>query len=216
MQIKKIHKYFDKLQLIYGDKRLDAIYGAGCIKNPDVCFVFMNPTGKNVSAQKEWEGLKAPWIGTKNVWKLFSRIGIFDQKLYNQIADKRADDWDYAFAQAVYDEVAKNKIYITNLSKATQLDARHLKDSDFMEYVDFLKKEIEQIRPKVVIAFGNQVSSVLLNESIQVSQSRKRSFDLQVNMGIYKVFPVFYPVGQGMRNINKSIEDIRSVLSSNK
>ena len=37
---------YDKLQLKYGAKELDSIYNGGCTDNPDICFVFMNPTGK--------------------------------------------------------------------------------------------------------------------------------------------------------------------------
>ena len=31
----------------------------------------------------------------------------------------------------------------------------------------------------------------------------------------YKVYPVYYPVGQGMRNIKKVIEDLKWVLKNN-
>ncbi len=43
---------YDKLQLKYGAKELDSIYNGGCIDNPDICFVFMNPTGKNIASSK--------------------------------------------------------------------------------------------------------------------------------------------------------------------
>jgi len=44
MQITSLHKKYDNLQKIYWAKNLDAIYWAWCIKNPDIMFVFMNPT----------------------------------------------------------------------------------------------------------------------------------------------------------------------------
>ena len=43
---------YDKLQLKYGAKELDSIYNGGCTDNPDICFVFMNPTGKNIASSK--------------------------------------------------------------------------------------------------------------------------------------------------------------------
>lgn len=39
---------FDKLQQEFGAKELNSIYNGGCKKNPTICFVFMNPTGKNL------------------------------------------------------------------------------------------------------------------------------------------------------------------------
>lgn len=71
-----------------------------------------------------------------------------------------------------------------------------------------LEKEIEIINPKVIILFGNQVSSIVLNEKISVSQTRKTEFIRNINGKDYHFFPVFYPVGNGRFNIDKSIEDI--------
>ena len=51
---------YDKLQLKYGAKELDSIYNGGCTDNPDICFVFMNPTGRNIASDKSWKGLKSP------------------------------------------------------------------------------------------------------------------------------------------------------------
>lgn len=43
---------YDKLQLKYGAKELDSIYNGGCVYHPDICFVFMNPTGRNIASEK--------------------------------------------------------------------------------------------------------------------------------------------------------------------
>lgn len=47
MNLKDLNKEYDKLQKKYGAKDLDSIYNGGCDTNPDICFVFMNPTGRN-------------------------------------------------------------------------------------------------------------------------------------------------------------------------
>lgn len=46
LKIEDLKKDYDKLQVKYGAKELDSIYNGGCEENPDICFVFMNPTGK--------------------------------------------------------------------------------------------------------------------------------------------------------------------------
>lgn len=43
---------YDGLHLKYGAKELDTIYNGGCEVNSDVCFVFMNPTGRNIASLK--------------------------------------------------------------------------------------------------------------------------------------------------------------------
>lgn len=149
MKIEDLRKDYDELQVKYGAKELDSIYNGGCEKNPDICFVFMNPTGKNIASDKSWKGRKSPWLGTKNIWKLFYKV-------------------------------------------------------------DLLFKEINIIKPKIIITFGNQVSSIILNKKISISENRKKCYRIQINKNKYKVYPVYYPVGNGIFNIDKSIEDIKN------
>ncbi|MEI6352510.1 MAG: uracil-DNA glycosylase family protein [Candidatus Nomurabacteria bacterium] len=214
MQTTEIFEELNKLHKIYGDKNLDSIYGCGKINKPKLCLVFMNPTARNVAANKSWKGLKAPWIGTKNVWNMFFQLGLINEKLIQEINDKKPSDWDYDFSEKVYKEIIKNNIYITNLSKATQLDARPLPDEVFQQYLNIFKREIDIVKPKVIITFGNQVSSVLLGMDIRVSEHRKKFEELEINNKKYKVYPVYYPVGQGMRNIKLAKEDINFILKT--
>jgi len=214
IQLTYLHKEFDRLQRKYGSSKLDSIYGAGCISNPDVCFVFMNPTGRNVASAKSWKGLKAPWIGTKNVWKLFNSGGVISDRTLREILLKRPEEWDYEFAEKAYLELAGNKAYVTNLGKCTKDDASHVQDSVFREYLGLLEKEIQRINPKKIIAFGNQVSSLLLGQPIKVSEMRKQSKIKTIGGESFEVFPVYYPVGQGMRNLSLAVEDICFVMES--
>ncbi len=214
MQVKDLNKEYDKLQKKYGSPELDSVYNGGCEENPDICFVFMNPTGKNLSSRKEWKGRKSPWVTTKNIWKLFHSVGLLDNKIYDDILKKKPQEWDYGFADEVYQNVTDNKYFITNLGKCTQIDARPLPDNVLESYLKLLEKEIDIIKPKVIITFGNQVSSIILNEKISVSQCRKKSFIKRINGNDYNVFPVYYPVGNGIFNIDKSIEDIKWIMEN--
>lgn len=214
MNLEALNKEYDKLQLKYGAKELDSIYNGGCVKNPDICFVFMNPTARNIASNKEWKGLKSPWIGTKNIWDLFYSTGLLDEYIYRKIKTIKGSEWTIEFADEVYDNVKKHKYFITNLGKCTQIDARSLPNSVYIKYLKLLEKEIEIINPKVIILFGNQVSRVVLGEKISVSQCRKKVFEKKINNKVYKFYSVFYPVGNGRFNIDKSIEDILYIMKS--
>lgn len=216
MTLEDINKEYDKLQLIYGDKNLDSIYNGGCIKNPDVCFVFMNPTKRNIASRKDWHGLKSPWIGTKNVWNLFYELKIVNKNIYNKIRALKGNEWTEEFAEIVYKEVKSKKVYITNLAKCTQTDARPLKDEVFYKYLKLFEREIEFVNPKVIILFGNQVSSIFLNQKISVSNVRKELFYKTINNRKYKCYSVYYPVGNGFFNIDKAMEDIKWIIKNNK
>lgn len=214
MEIKDLKSEYDKLQLKYGAKELDSIYSGGCEKNPDICFVFMNPTGRNIASSKLWTGRKSPWLGTKNIWKLFYNVNLLSEDTFIKIQEKKPKEWDYEFCDYVYDEITKNKLFITNLGKCTQVDARPLPNDVLKQYLNLLLKEISIINPKIIITFGNQVSSIILNKKISVSENRKKCHKIQINKNEYKVYSVYYPVGNGIFNIDKSIEDIKWIIEN--
>lgn len=215
MKLEELKVKYDKLQKKYGAKELDSIYNGGCAKNPNICFVFMNPTGRNIASSKEWKGIKSPWIGTKNIWDLFYQLELMDEGIYKKIKEYKPTDWTEEFAKQVYEEVEKHQYFITNLGKCTQVDARVIPNSVYEEYLDLLEQEIEMINPKVVILFGNQVSSIVLKQKISVSQCRKQLFTKDINGKEYKFYSVYYPIGNGRFNIDKSIEDIKYIMQEN-
>ena len=153
MTLDDLKAEYDKLQLKYGAKELDSIYNGGCSDNPDICFVFMNPTGRNIASNKSWKGLKSPWIGTKNIWDLFYELKLLDKKNYAKIKTIKGKDWTEKFAEEVYDDVKKHKYFITNLGKCTQIDARVLPDSVYKEYLHLLEKEINDKKYKCYSVF---------------------------------------------------------------
>ena len=212
MKLEELNKEYDKLQKKYGAKELDSIYNGGYSNNPDICFVFMNPTGRNVASQKTWEGLKSPWIGTKNIWDLFIELNLIDKNIYDKIKSIKGNEWTEEFAEEVYNNVKEHKYFITNLAKCTQVDARPLPDSVYKNYLKLFEKELSIVDPKVIILFGNQVSSIVLGETISVSKCRKQCFEKEINGKIYKFYSVFYPIGNGRFNIDKSIEDIKWII----
>ena len=214
MKVKDLKKEYDKLQNYYGAKELDSIYNGGCEDNPDICFIFMNPTGRNIASSKDWKGRKSPWIGTKNIWKLFYLSDLLKEDTFNKIQSMKPKDWNYEFSDYVYDEIKENKIFITNLGKCTQLDARPLSNEILKKYLDLLLKELDIVKPKIIITFGNQVSSIILNKKISVSSNRKECHYLKINNNKYKVYPVYYPVGNGIFNMDKAIEDIKWIIEN--
>jgi len=169
LQLPQLFPIFDKLQTKYGEKTLAPVYGAGCIKKPKILFLFMNPTGRNISAQKDRKGLRAAWLGTKNIWKLFLAVGVISKLAFTSIQNYKPNQWTTKFCQQVYQELSQNKIYVTNLAKCTQIDARPLHNDIFRAYLEAIEKEIALVQPRHIVSFGNQVSSLLLRKNIKVS-----------------------------------------------
>lgn len=212
LQVEKLHKNFDLLQQKFGDKEFCSIYGAGSL-NPSFVFIFMNPTARNFASNKEWDGLRAPWIGTKNIWKLFYKIGIISAKQLNNIKLKKANEWTNEMALDLYSTISKKSAYVTNFAKCTLSDARPISNSIFQKYKELLLVELQTLNSKHIITFGNQVSSNLLGKNISVSNYTNDEFEIFTHNGVkYKVYPTYYPVGQGQRNIGKAIERIKRII----
>lgn len=204
MTLEELYEKYDRLQKKYGDKSLHSIYFGGKKENPNICFVFMNPTAGNIAAEKNWDGPRYPWLGTKNIWKLFNKLELLDNDILKEIESKKKLDWTKEFSEKVYKNIEDHDIYITNLAKCTQIDARPLKDDYYKAYLKLFMKEMSIVKPKRIVLFGNQVSSIVLGEKIKVSEVRKKKFECNG----YEMYSVFYPVGNGIFNIDKSIEDI--------
>ncbi len=172
----------------------------------------MNPTGKNISSRKEWSGLRAPWLGTKNAWKFFYNIGLISRNNFEKTQKFNFNQWNCEFAVQIYKDIEKNGCYITNLAKCTQTDARPLKDDIFRKYLNILKQEIFLIKPAKIITFGNQVSSIILNKPISVNNYKKNQAEkLVIENKSFPVYLVYYPVGQGMRNMPLAVKRIKTI-----
>ena len=113
----------------------------------------------------------------------------------NDISNETINDYDPFTWVDESHEIAKNYVY--------------------SEYLDLLCKEIEIINPKTIITLGNQVSSIVLNKNISVSQCRKQNFIKNIAGREYRVYPVYYPIGNGMMNIDKAVEDLIFIIKTN-
>ena len=213
LQYKELHKRANVLQKKHGAPGLSAVYGAGCMDKPNLMFIFMNPTGRNVSANPNWKGLRAAWLGTKQVWGMFRELDLLSQKAYKETQTRKVEEWDSAFAEEVYKDLSQHKVYITNLAKCTQTDAKPLSDKVFIDYLEHTKQEILRTKPKHIITFGNQVSSILLDKKISVSDYKKTDNEIvDIGGNVFNVYPTFYPVGQGRRNQPLSVKRIQAII----
>jgi hypothetical protein len=210
--MKNLIKQYDELQKTYGSKDLNSVYGCGENSNPRVALVFMNPTKRNIATDKSWKGLRAQWLGTKQIWEFLAKCEMFSPNINEEIKSKNPKDWTPEFCEYVYNEVKKQGLWITNLAKCTQNDARPLPDNIFIQYKDLLKEELKLINPQKIFFFGNQVSSIMLEQPIAVSTTRQKKFSLYIDGKEFESYALFYPVGNGRFNQHKAIEDIKNII----
>ena len=76
MKLKDLEKEYDKLQEKYGAEELTSIYNGGCSENPEICFVFMNPTGRNIASSKNTNLVIGQLTLEKKFMKMSQNINI--------------------------------------------------------------------------------------------------------------------------------------------
>ncbi len=211
--MQNIIEQYNKLQNKYGSSNLNSVYGYGKLNNAKIALVFMNPTKRNIATDKAWTGLKAQWLGTKQVWDFLTQCNLFSPELNKEIKSKRPKDWTPEFCVKVYNEVEKQGLWITNLAKCTQEDARPLPDDIFLKYKDLLKQELNLVNPQKIFFLGNQVASIMLDQPIFVSKARKQKFLCNIADKQVESYAIFYPVGNGRFNQPKAIEDIKQIIN---
>ncbi len=144
---------------------------------------------------------------------MFYELWLLSLTFYEKIQSKDACIWTYDFVYELYAHLSEQGVYITNLAKCTQSNAKSLPNLVFREHLDIIHEEIDSIQPQNIIAFWNQVSSMLLGKQISVSSYEKfESYDvLCTKKADYKMHPCYYPVWIWYRNMNKSITKIASL-----
>jgi len=206
-------------QQYYGDHTLDAISGAGQVKQPKLALVFINPTHRNISTNPGWNGLKAPWIGCANIWQLFAEADLIGQEI-NQAIQAAKTDWTEQFALDVYSHIADQGLYITNIVKWAGLDAKLPEREKIKLYAPLLLEELHIVQPRRIIAFGQLTFDGMIRElGIKTPETFGSMNELilatgeihSVQTALGEIVPCYFPVGQGIKNRAKAIELLRLV-----
>lgn len=204
----------------FPDNDLMPILGGGKEKNPKLMIVFINPTIRNISSDRNWNGPRFPFIGRKRPWDIFYDIGLFDAGLMYRI--KNTSYWSLDLTEKVLRFMRNNGLYFTNLVKNTGHNADLPNAKQIKLYLPILLREIELVGPEYIIAFGSMVIKALTKQSIKLFEyyeSLQRTnkvmiLEIKTSSGNFKVVPCYYPIGRG--NTKRAAEILKKFLSQYK
>jgi len=182
--------------------KLQHILGGGAIDNPDYFFVLINPTYRNITSDPNHRGLRIPFMGVSNFWRVLVEAGFLPREIY-QTTEKRL--WNCTDIHTVANTLKEVGLYLTNLVKCCANDASPPSVEAVKHHTEILMEEIQIVEPKLIVAFGLLPFQALTGQSIRLSDhlNRARRGDLDFYETIlngsvaYKVFPTFFPVGRG-------------------
>ncbi|OGC44836.1 hypothetical protein A2V54_02340 [candidate division WWE3 bacterium RBG_19FT_COMBO_53_11] len=177
-------------------------------------FVFINPTARNTSSDRNWKGPRYPFIGTKSVWRVFHRAGFLTDSLISRIEEN--PEWSVEFASELEGFLRERGLYLTNLVKWTGPDGS-LPDRKKVDlFLPLAVREIEIVAPKYVVAFGSLPYRYLTGRAIklgdhydQIVRQGLQPEEVQIGLAKTKVIPCYFPVGRG--NPQRAVEILKRV-----
>lgn len=195
--------------------KLKPILGNGKIFRPKVMFTFINPTAKNISSNPKWNGPRFPFIGTKHVWRIFHKAGLFDDILMEKINE--TSNWSLKFTNEVLEFLRKKSFYFTNIVKWTGHDAALPDSKKIRLFLPILRREIELVQSEYVVTFGLVPFEKLTGNKIKLidyysdvmKNNKLKFYEVEINSAKTKVIPCYFPVGRG--DPKKAIEILKLV-----
>lgn len=201
----------------FPENSLKPILGNGKTFRPKVMFVFINPTHANISSNPNWQGPRFPFIGTKPVWRIFHKVGLFDDELIEKINASRS--WSLELTDEVLNFLKAKSFYFTNIVKWTGSDATLPNSEKIKLFLPILGREIEIVQPFHIGTFGRIPFENMPNQKIKLidyysevtKNKRLRFFDIEYNGFKTKIIPCYFPVGRG--DPKKAIEILKLIGS---
>lgn len=207
-------KHADNLNKKYFPKnKLMPIVGNGKTDKPKFMFVFINPTHANISSDPNWQGPRFPFIGTKQVWRIFHRAGLFDDELIERINNSKS--WSLEFTDRVLDFLKSKSFYFTNIVKWTGSDASLPGSEKINLFMPILEEEINIVQPEYIVTFGLIPFEHLAKQKIKLQDyysdtmqsSKLKAFDVIISSRRQKIIPCYFPVGRG--NPKKAVDILK-------
>jgi len=153
-------------QRYFPENNLKPILGDGKTFRPKIMFVFINPTYANISSNPNWQGSRFPFIGTKPLWRVFHRAGMFDDELMNKINNSKS--WSLELTNEVLNFLKSKSFYLTNIVKWTGHDATLPNSEKIKLFLPILKREIEIVKPQYIVTFGLIPFENITNQKIRL------------------------------------------------
>ena len=176
--------------------------GAGCTDQPDLMFVFINPTVRNFTAQQEWPGAPVPFAGNPKLWQILAEAGWVRKELpVEMVALGRTQ----TMVAGLVEEARRQRIYLTNAVKCVD-DGSKLPAAERVTAAwHWLETEIALVRPRQIVALGLIPFRALTGQDVRLvdelwaaQHEEVRSYASRPIAGtIYPVFPCYFPTGRG-------------------
>ena len=176
--------------------------GGGCWDRPEVMFVFINPTVRNISAHADWPGIRFPFAGKPKLWHILAEAGLISADVPQQMALLGHTP---PMVEGLIAAAREARLYLTNAVKCVD-DGSNLPAADRVAAGwPLLQHEIALVRPRLIVALGLIPFGALTGLSVRLADQLWDAEQGQINLypsrpiegRSYPVYPCYFPTGRG-------------------
>lgn len=173
--------------------------------------ILVNPTYRNLSSDPKYKGVRFPFIGVRQFWKVLADAGLIDRKVACGLPLRK--DWQEKYTEQIKGELVRNKLFLTNLVKCCYDHSVYPDGKVVKDQIKLLAEEIGVVSPKKIVAFGGLVYKTLTGKNTKLSDcldnsKTEKSKDILSGLNIITE-PCYFPIGRG--NPKKAAEILRNI-----
>ena len=176
--------------------------------------ILVNPTHRNLSSDPEYRGVRFPFIGIRQFWRVLADGGLIDKKVAYGLTSRK--DWNEGCTEQVKRELVGNGLFLTNIVKCCY-DHSSYPDGDVIkDQMEVLAEEIRIVSPESIIAFGGLVYKTLTGKNIKLSEywnggMTEGNREVISGSGVVTE-PCYFPIGRG--NPRKAAEILSKIRAA--
>jgi uracil-DNA glycosylase len=176
--------------------------GGGCVDQPDLMLVFINPTVGNITAHAAWDGPRFPFAGKPKLWQILAEAGWVSADLPTRIIELGPTP---AMVEMLITEARQQRLYLTNAVKCVDDGSNLPAAARVAAGWSFLQQEITLVQPRAIVAMGLIPFGVLTGHTVRLADELWHAqqgdyhayLSRMINRHSYPVYPCYFPTGRG-------------------
>lgn len=184
------------------ERGLRHVPGGGCVDQPDLMLVFINPTVRNITAHASWDGPRFPFAGKPKLWQILAESGWITSDLPDRMAALGPTP---AMVELLIAEAQERRLYLTNAVKCVDDGSNLPTAARVRAGWSLLQQEIALVRPRAIVAMGLIPFGVLTGHSVRLAdelwhaqQGEYQAYPSHpIDGQTYPIYPCYFPTGRG-------------------
>ena len=176
--------------------------GGGCVDQPELMLVFINPTFRNITSPADWPGRRMPFAGRPKLWQILAEAGWVGAEV-PQIFERYGATPEAV--ELLHAAARDAGLYLSNAVKCVDAGSNLPTPERVRANLPQLQAEIALVQPRSIVAMGLIPFGALTGRTVRLADElwAAQSGDCRayptppIAGQRYPVFPCYFPTGRG-------------------